>query len=248
MANVLLIDDDSGNRDTLSRLLHLNGHYVTSASSGFEGAHAAIANTFDVILLDLRLPDCSGTTVLQLLKEHTVTSPVIIMTAFPDLDSCFDAAALGAAGYVDGLLLGDGVLNIVDDAISGRLPVRHPNHDCTSEPSPRAGNYADARVRRVISMINHDPNIHATELGCQVGLSESRLRHIFKAAVGISLAAFRRNRRLQTAAVLLSKTDVTMKEIRGRLGLADLTKAFRSKFGVPPREYRRRYSGAVIKG
>jgi AraC-like DNA-binding protein len=80
------------------------------------------------------------------------------------------------------------------------------------------------------------------ELAAEAGLSYDTFRRRFTAEVGRPPAAYRTDRRLQTAATLLRLTDMTHREIARTLGFADefhLSRRFRATYGVAPRDYRR---------
>jgi class 3 adenylate cyclase len=99
---ILIVDDTASNRDLLSRQLSRAGHTVTEAAGG----HAALAmldsQTFDLILLDMMMPDLSGYEVLHRLKAEpaTVEIPVIMISALDDLDSVMRCIEAGAVDYL----------------------------------------------------------------------------------------------------------------------------------------------------
>ena len=85
-------------------------------------------------------------------------------------------------------------------------------------------------------------DVVADELAAEAGLSYDTFRRRFTAQVGRPPAAYRTERRLQTAATLLRLTDMTHREIARTLGFADefhLSRRFRATYGVAPRDYRR---------
>jgi DNA-binding response OmpR family regulator len=128
MASVLVIDDDDGTRDTYVRVLHLAGYETASAGNGRAGVRLALAGAFDLHLIDLRLPDMSGVDVVRELKHNRAAGRTVIVTAFPAVDTAFDAAAAGADGYVAGPLFGDDVVDLVGRAIAGLVPVQEAAH------------------------------------------------------------------------------------------------------------------------
>lgn len=128
MASVLVVDDDDGTRDSYERFLHLAGYETATAATGRAGVDLALARTFDVHLIDLRLQDMSGVEVVRTLRLHRVGGRMVIVTALPTLDTAFAAAAAGADGYVAGPLFGDDVVDIVGRAIAGLVPVRTAVH------------------------------------------------------------------------------------------------------------------------
>jgi DNA-binding NarL/FixJ family response regulator len=126
MASVLIIDDHLGTLETYATILGQAGFETATAATGRDGIELAISRPFDVILVDLQLPDVSGIDVVRELKISSVNGRLVVVTVFPGVESSFDAAAAGADGYVDGMLFGDDVVKIVTQALAGHLPVRHP--------------------------------------------------------------------------------------------------------------------------
>ncbi|HID92806.1 MAG TPA: response regulator [bacterium (Candidatus Stahlbacteria)] len=80
--SVLIADDDIGMTETLSDILSLKGYDVVVANSGFEAIEKARSKTFDVILLDVKMPDINGVDVFRQIKTITPKSSVILMTAY----------------------------------------------------------------------------------------------------------------------------------------------------------------------
>lgn len=83
MATILLIDDDSENRDILKTRLERAGYQVTEAQNGEEGLGLTISIKPDLIILDVMMPKMDGWQVCRLLKGSPATSqiPVIMLTA-----------------------------------------------------------------------------------------------------------------------------------------------------------------------
>ena len=78
----LLIDDDGALRSSLSEQLDLDGEFETTAvGTGEEGLEVARSRRFEIVLLDVGLPDLSGHDVCRLLREGGVKVPVIMLTA-----------------------------------------------------------------------------------------------------------------------------------------------------------------------
>ena len=77
MAKILVIDDDQGIRHLLDMLLRYKGYHVLLAEEWAEGSRPLPSRTPDVIVLDLKIPDMDGLTVLRHVRSHSI-SPVII--------------------------------------------------------------------------------------------------------------------------------------------------------------------------
>jgi len=96
---VLVIEDDASLAAGLQRGLQAAGFHVDLAAGGDEGYLRAITQRYDLIVLDLMLPDCSGLDVLRSWKGQ-LTTPVIVLTARTDLQDRLEAFRLGAVDYV----------------------------------------------------------------------------------------------------------------------------------------------------
>ena len=97
---VLLVEDEPRLSATLSKGLSAEGFVVVAASTGVEGLHEAIANGFDVVVLDIMLPGYSGYEVLRRMRTHGVWTPVLMLTAKDGEFDETDAFDLGADDYL----------------------------------------------------------------------------------------------------------------------------------------------------
>mgnify|MGYP002525632470 FL=1 len=102
MTKVLVIDDDSMVRETVVRLLILEGYQVIEAAYGQAGYASAISDSPNIILLDLNMPIMDGFEVLHKLKSNPETEriPVIVLTARIDAESERRCMAAGATDYI----------------------------------------------------------------------------------------------------------------------------------------------------
>lgn len=99
MAAVLLIEDDSRIRESLARAFAERGHEVRSASTGMAGVEAAVAGDIDVVVLDLGLPDISGSKALKMIRAVSDV-PVIVATARNEEHAIVSTLNDGADDYV----------------------------------------------------------------------------------------------------------------------------------------------------
>ena len=97
-ATILVVDDEQLIRWTLAQQLSARGFEVLEAGSGAE-ALAAFGESVDLVLLDFRLPDTDGLSVLRQLKALQPTVPVILLTAFASIQSAVEAIKQGAYDY-----------------------------------------------------------------------------------------------------------------------------------------------------
>jgi len=101
----------------------------------------------------------------------------------------------------------------------------------------------DRRIRRVVELLETQWRgpLRVGELAALVGLGPSRLEHLFKEEVRVSIREFVRERRLAEAAVMLRSTEERVSSIGYSVGFPDVSNfnhAFKKKFGVCPREFR----------
>ena len=100
MANILIIDDDRTICETISNLVTRMGHHADSAFTLSQGLDAAQSGKFDIIFLDVRMPDGNGLDVLPKIHAAPSLPEIIIMTGFGDPDGAELAIKHGAWDYI----------------------------------------------------------------------------------------------------------------------------------------------------
>jgi DNA-binding NtrC family response regulator len=123
MAKILIIDDDESNRESLDMYLTEEGEDVVTAGTGERGVVQYREHRPDVVILDIRLPDIDGFTVLKRLKELNDDVKVIMITAYHDEHTIKRAMDLGAFAYVKK------PIDLSDlESVIGRSLAHVPNH------------------------------------------------------------------------------------------------------------------------
>lgn len=99
---ILVVDDDENNRDLMIRRLGLEGHQLEGAAGGHQALEMIEDGAYDLVLLDIMMPELNGVEVLKLLREkHPPTLlPVIMATAKDESRDVADALKIGANDYV----------------------------------------------------------------------------------------------------------------------------------------------------
>lgn len=93
---VLVVDDDDTLRETLCDALAMEGAQIDEASNGLIAFDKIKTREYDLVLSDVRMPDCSGIDLLNMLKDYDGNTPeIIMMSAFSDLNES-EAKKLGA--------------------------------------------------------------------------------------------------------------------------------------------------------
>lgn len=100
--SLLIVDDEEMNRDMLSQRLELKGYSVTSADNGRQALALIERHSFDLVLLDVMMPDLNGLEVLRILRQDFAPAelPVIMVTARDQSHDVVEAFNLGSNDYV----------------------------------------------------------------------------------------------------------------------------------------------------
>ena len=113
---VWVIDDDQSIRWVIEKALVKNGYEVSCYEEANTPLKDILANKPDVIISDIRMPGTSGIEMLDKIKKENPFMPIIIMTAFSDLESTVDSFQKGAYEYITKPFDIDNLLDIVDRA------------------------------------------------------------------------------------------------------------------------------------
>ena len=92
---ILVIDDDAAIRESCRRVLTKNGHQVESAENGAKGLAMFGNMAFDLVLLDLRMPDFDGMDVLSQLREQDPKALIIVISGHGSVETAVTAIKLG---------------------------------------------------------------------------------------------------------------------------------------------------------
>ena len=99
-ATILVVDDEQLIRWSLVERLRADGHDVQEAPTGREALERVAAGV-DLVLLDYKLPDIDGVTVLRTIKEHDPDVIVILLTAYATVDTAVEAMKIGAYHFAN---------------------------------------------------------------------------------------------------------------------------------------------------
>ena len=119
-ASILVVDDEALVRWSLKERLARDGHRIAEAGTAAEALDRAA--DVDLVLLDFRLPDGDGLSVLRTIKERHPDTLVILMTAYSTIENAVEAMKLGAFHYVNKPFNVDEVALLVEQALeTGQL-------------------------------------------------------------------------------------------------------------------------------
>ncbi|MGE5632052.1 MAG: response regulator [Caulobacteraceae bacterium] len=114
MKRVLVVDDTKNIRMLLTTCLEIEDYHVDTASNGREALKMLRTNEYDMVFLDIKLPEISGTEVLRNIRSAGNNTPVIIMTAFATVKNAVECTKLGAVHYLQKPFTADKVRAILN--------------------------------------------------------------------------------------------------------------------------------------
>jgi len=99
-ARILLVDDEAVFANNMSKLLNRRGYQVTAVNSGDAALQALMNNSFDVMVLDLKMPGMDGIAVLHEMRKLGLFTEVLVLTGHGSIDTALEAIQLGAYDYL----------------------------------------------------------------------------------------------------------------------------------------------------
>lgn len=98
--SVLVIDDESVICDACQMVLSEKGHMVVLKNDGRSGLDAIRQGTYDIVLLDMKLPDMDGMEILKVVQEEKPGLNIIVMTGYSSISNAVQAMKKGASDYL----------------------------------------------------------------------------------------------------------------------------------------------------
>jgi len=98
--SILIVEDDTNIRETLSTILQQKGYVTDTAKNGQEAIQKSKSKFFNLALLDIKLPDMEGTKLLTTMHEDLPKMVKIMITGYPSLENAVEALNLGANAYI----------------------------------------------------------------------------------------------------------------------------------------------------
>jgi len=99
-ARILIVDDDESIREVLTSILTDEGYIVDAVDTGEKAIKATHEKFYNLVLIDIRLPDIEGTKLLTELKDTVPKMRKIIITGYPTLQNAIEAVNKGADAYI----------------------------------------------------------------------------------------------------------------------------------------------------
>lgn len=116
-AHILIVDDDEVSCRLFAEVLEGDGHKVHQARSGEEALDCLRNESYDLLLVDVRMPGMTGLDVTRAMRQEQPSLPVIVMTAFGSIETAVEAIQEGAYDYVSKPMNLDELKKIVSKAL-----------------------------------------------------------------------------------------------------------------------------------
>ena len=235
MYTTVIIEDDP-------MITRLNRRYIEQDSrfavvQTFSAAHPALfwlrRNPIDLIILDVYMPQMSGTELLLQLRAEGVDADVIMVTSANDAKTVNDAVRLGAVDY------------LVKPFDSAQITacLRKLNLLPESRPAVRGDKPGHTFCTQFSVWLEHHymQDVSLDQAAEAMGMSSFYFSRFFRTSYNQTFLEYLTAYRIDRAVELLQQTDIPVREIAVRVGYTDanyFTKVFKRHLGVTPTEYR----------
>lgn len=244
--SVLLVEDNEDFRSYLKDHLQTN-YTVLEAANGKEGWQKALGQHPQLVVSDISMPIMDGIALSRKIKSDKRTShiPVILLTALTGEEDQLQGLQTGASDYITKpfnyevlntkiknlLVLNDTLKTTYTRQIKVQAPEMHIESD-------------DEKLMKAITVYLEEnltnPQLSVEELSRNVGMSRSSLYNKLLELTGQTPVEFIRSVKLEKAAVLLEKSDMTIAQVAYSVGFSTpnyFAKSFKSKYNLLPSEY-----------
>ena len=150
----------------LTKTLELEGHRVSTASHGKEALDTLQIAKFDLIFLDIKLPEVRGTEVLRRIRAMGILTPVIIITAYGTVKNAIDCTNLGAIAYLQKPFTAEKIRSVLQElnlSVSSENTLSNiEKYLVQIENLVDHGQFTDAlsQLKKAVSLEPANPQIH----------------------------------------------------------------------------------------
>ena len=163
MVHVLVVDDTKNIRMLLKKCLEFEGYTVSTASDGNAALDIISKERFDLIFLDVRMPEISGTEVLRSIREMGVNTPVVMITAFGTVKNAVDCTQLGAVAYLQKPFTENKIKQVLEEVLHFKTEKGNLENIITrAEELLKNDHYsvAERLLKNALSTYNMEPKVY----------------------------------------------------------------------------------------
>jgi two-component system, LuxR family, response regulator FixJ len=185
---VCIVDDDAAARKSLGFMLDMAGYATAQFESGPSFLNAAESGICKCLIADVRMPEMSGTDLLDRVKEKRPDLAVVLITGHGDIPLAVDAMKRGAADFIEKPLDNERLLAAINTALKGPLPIERRNEQ-QADVVRRLEALSPREHEVMLSLVRGNPNkIVAHELGISVRTVEIHRANVMAKTEARSLA------------------------------------------------------------
>lgn len=148
----MVIDDDDGVRKVMRENLEKEGYLVETADSGMEALRKFSLNYYNLALIDIRLEDIGGISLLEMINKRFPDMIKIMVTGFPTMENAIEAVNMGADGYILKPVKIDKLLAIIRKSL--KKQDKEKNYDLE-----KVAQFIEKRIRELKSKREHEQEI-----------------------------------------------------------------------------------------
>jgi DNA-binding response OmpR family regulator len=141
-ARIIIVDDDENIRKTMKAILEDEGYVVDLATTGNEAIEMTQETTYNIALLDIRLPDMEGVELLKLIKDNVPKTRKIMVTGYPSMQNAISALNKNADAYLVKPVDIEKLLNMVKEQL--RLQEEEKNFS-----EQKVAEFIETRVKEI---------------------------------------------------------------------------------------------------
>ena len=142
-ARIIIVDDDENIRTTMKTILEDEGYIVDLATTGNEAIEMTEERTYNIALLDIRLPDMEGVELLKLIKDNVPRTRKIMVTGYPSMQNAISALNKNADAYLVKPVDVEKLLNIVKEQLQLQEEEKKFNEQKVAE-------FIETRVKEIL--------------------------------------------------------------------------------------------------
>ncbi|MCM8761175.1 MAG: response regulator [Candidatus Omnitrophica bacterium] len=228
---ILVVDDDADFRKEFTAIF--SEYEVIGVPDGEQALEILKKpNEIDLVVLDVKMPRCSGTEILHRLKAISPGLPIIILTGYSSEDVAIEALKGHADDYIEKPFDIDKTREIIEKLLASRSSA-----SASSDKIESVKCYIERNCFRKVSLQD------AAKI---VGLSYKYLSRILKKTTGKSFNEYRLETQINKSRELLTKSNLNINEISDKLGYQNpesFIRAFKKLEGCTPSAYRKQKRG-----
>ncbi|MFA5032740.1 MAG: DNA-binding response regulator [bacterium] len=240
--SVLVVDDDPGTCKTLKMLFEKERYEVSYVLTGKEAIEKLEWKKFNVALLDIKLPDIKGTTLIPVFKKIHPDIKIVMMTGYSTKENILHALNNGASYYFEKPFKIEELLIKTHELIEEQNKTSLNTGESNTQEIALPQNLP-LKVRKAVKYIKKNyanPDLGLKEIAFSVNLNPKRFSFLWNTTTKVSLPDFINDIRTTNAKKLLLETTTYTSQIAHSVGFDfhNFNRVFKAKMGISPLKYR----------